>query len=100
MLMCTLGILNVLIVVLYLLSPIDTQRVVVTFYNLFSIEVYRSIIGSKKPYIVALIDLLNVLDISTKSMKDAVKVLYLLNCIILVELDIMPPLFTLVMKDE
>ncbi|CAL9173789.1 unnamed protein product, partial [Musa hybrid cultivar] len=76
-----------------------------TLYNLLFIEVYRSIIGSKKPLIAALVDLLDTLGVPTRSIKDALKilfglVLYSLNRTALVELGTMPPLFALVVKDE
>ncbi|CAL9183117.1 unnamed protein product [Musa hybrid cultivar] len=74
------------------------------FYSFLSIEVYRSIIGSKKPLIVALVDLLSAPDASTRSIKDALKALfgldlYSLNRTTLVELGVVLPLFVLVVKD-
>ena len=69
-------------------------------YSFLSVEDYHSIIGSKKPLIVALIDLLSAPNTSTRSIKDALKALfsldlYSLNRTTLVEL----PLFMLVVKN-
>lgn len=73
-------------------------------YSFLSIEVYRSIIGSKKSLIVALVDLLSASGTSTRSIKDALKALfsldlYPLNRTTLVELSVVLPLFALVVKD-
>ncbi|URE08381.1 U-box domain-containing protein [Musa troglodytarum] len=73
--------------------------------SLLLVEVYCSIIGSKKPFIVALMDLLNALGLSTRSIKNALKALfglnlYSLNCTILVELGTVLPLFALMVKDN
>ncbi|URE06359.1 U-box domain-containing protein, partial [Musa troglodytarum] len=84
-----------------LLSLAITQHALVTLYNVLSIEAYCSIIGLKKPLIVALMDLLGAPDIITRSIKDVFKTffdlaLYLLNYTTLVELGVMSPLFVLV----
>lgn len=97
--MCTLGILNAFVVALRLLSP------TATFYSLLSIKVYRSIIESNKPPITTLVDVLGASDVPTKFIKDILKahfglIVYPLNHTALVELGIVPPLFTLVVKDE
>ncbi|CAD5194597.1 unnamed protein product [Musa acuminata subsp. malaccensis] len=100
-LMCTPSILDSLNVALDLFSP-----VVVTLYSLLSIEAYRSIIGSKKPLVIALMDLLGTPPSTpTRSIKDVLKalfnlILYLLNSIALIESGIMLPLFMLVVKDR
>ncbi|XP_065009038.1 uncharacterized protein LOC135639171 [Musa acuminata AAA Group] len=49
-------------------------------------------------------DLLDALDVSTRSIKDMLKAffvlaLYMLNCTALIELGVVPPLFSLVVKD-
>ncbi|XP_009390134.2 U-box domain-containing protein 15-like [Musa acuminata AAA Group] len=104
-LMCTPSILDSLNVALDLLSPVVAQHGVVTLYSLLSIEAYRSIIGSKKPLVIALMDLLGTPPSTpTRSIKDVLKALfsltlYLLNSIALIELGIMSPLF-LVVKDR
>ncbi|THU74508.1 hypothetical protein C4D60_Mb04t34110 [Musa balbisiana] len=97
--MCTLGILNAFVVTLRLLSP------TAILHSLLSIKVYRSIIESNKPLITTLVDLLGASDVSTRSIKDILKahfglIVYPLNYTALVELGIMLPLFTLVVKDK
>lgn len=71
--------------------------------RLLSIEVYRSIIGSKKPFIVALVDLFGAPNALTTSIEDANAlfglVFYPFNRIVLVELGTMLSLFTPVVKD-
>ncbi|URE49599.1 U-box domain-containing protein [Musa troglodytarum] len=80
------------------------KHVVATLYNLLSVEAYRSI-ESKKLLIVTLVDLLDAPNALIRSIKDTLKalfglVLYMLNCIALVKLYAMSPLFTLVVKDK
>ncbi|THU55341.1 hypothetical protein C4D60_Mb11t05550 [Musa balbisiana] len=103
-LMCTPGILDALAAALRLLSPAAAQHAAATLYSLLSVEAYRSIIGSKKPLIAALVDLLGAPGAPTRSIKDALKALfglalYPLNRTALVELGAVPPLFALVVKD-
>ncbi|RRT39696.1 hypothetical protein B296_00022367 [Ensete ventricosum] len=69
-LMCTSGILNALTVAIQLLSPSCHQHVVATLSSIFFVETYRSIIGSKKSLIIALVDLLKALDVLIRSIKD------------------------------
>ncbi|URE30428.1 U-box domain-containing protein [Musa troglodytarum] len=95
--MCAPSILDTLIVALCFLSPIAAQHATATLYNLLSVEVYHFIIGSKKPLIVAL-------SAPTRFIKDMLKALfdlalYPLNCIALVELNVVSSLFMLVKKD-
>ncbi|URE43860.1 hypothetical protein MUK42_13926 [Musa troglodytarum] len=80
--------------------PPFAQHIATTLYSLLSIEVCRSIIGSKKPLIATLVGLLSIVGTPTRSIKDALKALYPLNCTTLVELGAMLPLFTLVVKDR
>ncbi|URE30671.1 hypothetical protein MUK42_37047 [Musa troglodytarum] len=63
--MCTLGILNTLVIAHCLLSVIAQHTIVIIYYFL-SIETYYSI-GLKKPLIVTLMDLLDALGMPTKS---------------------------------
>ncbi|URE18555.1 hypothetical protein MUK42_00876 [Musa troglodytarum] len=73
MLMCVL---DALIATLHILSLVVVQHVVATLYNLISIEVYHFSIGSKKPLIATLMNLLGVPDVSTRSIKDVLKALF------------------------
>ncbi|RWW30078.1 hypothetical protein GW17_00005366 [Ensete ventricosum] len=99
-LMFTLGILDALTVALHLLSPIAAEHAATTLYGLLFLKAYYSIIKSKKPLVTTLADLLDTPNVPTKSIKDMLKALYPLNHMDLVELGIMLPLFTLVVKDR
>ncbi|THU67366.1 hypothetical protein C4D60_Mb05t23900 [Musa balbisiana] len=94
-LMYTLGILDALAI---------AQHITTIFYSFLSIEMYYSIIWSKKPLITTLVDILDVFGALTKSIKDILRVffnlaLYLLNPIAHVKLGTVSPLFMLVVKD-
>ncbi|URE36024.1 U-box domain-containing protein [Musa troglodytarum] len=103
-LMSTPGILDALAAALRLPLAVAAQHAAATLYSLLCVDAYRPIIGSKKPLITGLVDLLRTPGASTRSIKDALKALfglalYPLNRAALVELRAVPPVFALVAND-
>ncbi|URD88001.1 U-box domain-containing protein [Musa troglodytarum] len=103
--MCTPGILDSLVVALRLLSSATTQHIIVTLYSRLFVKAYCSIIKSKKPLIVALVDRLGTPSALTKFINDVLKAffnltLYLVNRTTLIKLSIVLPLFVLIVKDK
>ncbi|THU68922.1 hypothetical protein C4D60_Mb08t08950 [Musa balbisiana] len=103
-LMSTPGILDALAAALRLPLAAAAQHAAATLYSLLCVDAYRPIIGSKKPLITGLVDLIRTPGASTRSIKDALKALfglalYPLNRAALVELGAVPPVFALVAND-
>ncbi|XAR63538.1 Ubiquitin--protein ligase [Bertholletia excelsa] len=85
-------------------SPSATQSAAATLYSLLVVDDYRSIIGSKRDIIYALIDTIRNKNSLPRSIKDALKALfgislYQLNRATVIELGAVPALFSLVVKD-
>lgn len=81
-----------------------SQNAAITVFSLLSVDAYRPIIGSKKPLISALISLISARDSATRTVKDALKALYGVglyprNRTAMVQLGVVPALFSLVVKD-
>ncbi|XP_047314538.1 U-box domain-containing protein 11-like [Impatiens glandulifera] len=86
-------------------SPSAAQSVAATIYSLLLVENYRSIIGSKRDILYALVDILRPSPNSvSRTVKDALKALfgiclYPLNRASVIELGCVPALFSLILKD-
>ncbi|XP_058107862.1 U-box domain-containing protein 4 [Magnolia sinica] len=106
LLMSTPGLLDSLSHVLrYPSSPASFQAAAATVYSLLVVDHYRPIIGSKLSILSPLIDLLRSPNSPPRSIKDSLKALfaislYPLNRPRLVDLGVVPPLFSLVVKDS
>ncbi|KAL6981096.1 hypothetical protein U1Q18_022727, partial [Sarracenia purpurea var. burkii] len=85
-------------------SPSAAQSAAATLYSLLTVEDYRSIIGSKRDIVYALIDIVRNPNSLPRSIKDANKALfgialYPLNRATMIELGAVSALFSLVVKD-
>lgn len=85
-------------------SPFTEQCVAGTLYSLLMVESYRTIIGHKRDILFGLVDILKRPDSTSRSIKDGLKALfgislYPLNRAALIDLGVVPALFSLVCKD-
>nr|XP_043610878.1 U-box domain-containing protein 2 [Erigeron canadensis] len=86
-------------------SAFTAQSAAATVFSLLTVDSYRSIIGSKRDILYALVDIIKNHDNKhPKTIKDALKALfgvslYPLNRSTLIELGVVPALFSLVVKD-
>ncbi|XP_008803354.2 U-box domain-containing protein 4-like [Phoenix dactylifera] len=106
-LMATPGLLDALAAALHPSSPTSAaaaQHAAATLYSLLTVDAYRPIIGSKRPLVASLIALLHVPNPPNRFIKDALKALfgvalYPLNRPAMVDLGVVPALFSLVVND-
>ncbi|KAI3495514.1 hypothetical protein L2E82_39714 [Cichorium intybus] len=85
-------------------SPFTAQSAAATIFSLLTVDSYRPIIGSKRDILYALIDIIRNPNSHPRSIKDALKALfgislYPLNRATVIELGVVPALFSLVVKD-
>lgn len=85
-------------------SPFTAQCVAGTIYSLLTVESYRSIIGQKRDILFGLVNMIKNPDSCSRSIKDGLKALfgialYPLNRAGLVDLGVVPALFSLVCHD-
>ncbi|PSS09923.1 U-box domain-containing protein [Actinidia chinensis var. chinensis] len=85
-------------------SPAATQSAAAALFSLLIVDNYRPIIGSKRDIVYALIDIVRNPNSLPRSIKDALKALfgislYPLNRATMIELEAVPALFSLVVKD-
>lgn len=85
-------------------SPAAFESSAATLFSLLTVEDFRPIIGSKRDIIYALINALKTPNTPTRSVKDSLKALfgislYPLNRAAVIELDGVPVLFSIVLKD-
>ncbi|XP_057512374.1 U-box domain-containing protein 11-like [Actinidia eriantha] len=85
-------------------SPVAAQSAAAALFSLLIVDNYRPIIGSKRDIVYALIDIVRNPNSLPRSIKDALKALfgislYPLNRATMIELEAVPALFSLVVKD-
>ncbi|GFZ02429.1 ARM repeat superfamily protein [Actinidia rufa] len=85
-------------------SPDAAQSAAAALFSLLIVDNYRPIIGSKRDIVYALIDIVRNPNSLPRSIKDALKALfgislYPLNRATMIELEAVPALFSLVVKD-
>jgi hypothetical protein len=105
-LMSTRGLLDALSDVLRspLSPPAARSSAAATIYSLVAVDDYRSIIGSKRDIVYALIDIIRNTESPARTVKDSLKALfgislYPLNRATVIELGAVPALFSVVVKD-
>ncbi|KAF8395690.1 hypothetical protein HHK36_019640 [Tetracentron sinense] len=105
--MSTRGLLDSLSHVLLLssASPATVQSAAATLYSLLVVDDYRPIIGAKRDIVYALINIIRKENSPPRSIKDALKALfgislYPLNRTTMIELGVVPALFSLVVNDS
>ncbi|KAF9613594.1 hypothetical protein IFM89_009264 [Coptis chinensis] len=106
LLMSTRGILDALSHLLRLQSSSQTslQTAAATLYSLLLVDSYRPIIGAKRDIVYALIEIIKCQNSVPRTIKDGLKALfgvalYPLNRANMIDLGIVGPLFSLVVKD-
>ncbi|WCJ39130.1 ARM repeat superfamily protein [Euphorbia peplus] len=85
-------------------SPLAVQSAAATLHSLLIVDSYRSIIGSKRDIVYSLIEIIKTSNSPPRSVKDSLKALfgialYPLNRATMVDLGVVPALFSLVLKD-
>ncbi|CAI0461917.1 unnamed protein product [Linum tenue] len=85
-------------------SPTAVQSAAATLHSLLVVDSYRPIIGSKRDIVYSLIEIVRSPKSPPRSIKDALKALfgialYQLNRSVMIDLGVVPPLFSLVLKD-